>query len=109
MLSEAGKAPHPSFDPALLISPKRSGDDRMRDGPKMTSQGFRQPWQAGMTNRADWLQLLDYTDGELTVEVARAMWDSVPPERWRAVLEALRSDPVFKKLTVLIDNAPIKD
>ena len=55
------------------------------DGPK-SSQGYiRNPADAGMTNRPEFLQLLDYTDGEVTWEIANSFLRKEPKEKIEAV------------------------
>ena len=47
------------------------------------------PSPAGMTDEADWETLLDYT-GELTDEVIRSWWGTVPVSAYPAVTDRLR-------------------
>lgn len=44
---------------------------------------------AGMTGEADWETLLDYT-GEVTEEVIRSWWGTVPVSAYPAVSERLK-------------------
>jgi hypothetical protein len=46
------------------------------------------PSPAGMTGEADWETLLDYT-GEVTEEVIRSWWGTVPVSAYAAVTEQL--------------------
>jgi hypothetical protein len=46
------------------------------------------PSPAGMTGEADWETLLDYT-GEVTEEVIRSWWGTVPVSAYSAVAEQL--------------------
>ena len=47
------------------------------------------PSPAGMTDEADWETLLDYT-GEVTDEVLRSWWGTVPVSAYPAVTDRLR-------------------
>ena len=47
------------------------------------------PSPGGMTDEADWETLLDYT-GELTDEVIRSWWGTVPVSAYGAVTDRLR-------------------
>lgn len=46
---------------------------------------------AGMTGEADWQTILDYTGGEVTEEVIRSWWGTVPPSAYTKVSEQLKA------------------
>ncbi len=58
---------------------------------------------AGMTGEADWETLLDYTGSEVTEEVIRSWWGTVPPTAYPKVSEQLKTlDTDNPKLAALI-------